>query len=49
MLYVIATLFSFLFNTYSRWAALFVLLEVGPGFGYYPNPRKSSIVVGPAS
>ena len=22
------------------------LLEVGPGFGYYPNPRKSSIVAG---
>ena len=26
-----------------------LLLEVGPGFAYYPNPRKSSIVVGPAS
>ena len=30
-----------------RWFDL--LLEVGPGFGYYPNPRKSSIVVGSAS
>ena len=26
-----------------------LLLEVGPRLGYYPNPRKSSIVVGPAS
>ena len=30
-----------------RWFDL--LLEVGPGFGYYSNPRKSSIVVGPES
>ena len=30
-----------------RWFDL--LLEVGPGFGYYRKPRKSSIVVGSAS
>ena len=30
-----------------RWFDL--LLEVGPGFGYYPNPRKCSIVVGSTS